>query len=287
MQYNHAMVTQLFGPLSNGLVNAIIHNMSRADDAIISSGKLYCIAMYSDGTVEVLPEPKPKLGGDHVTSYLCVDVYNLTRDQVVRHTGGGISVLSITVPMYLLTDKPRKYFVYRLSFQGEVDGQIDNISSFQSGYIGITKRNPFIRFKEHQRLSRDGEGHLLHKAWNGLIKSRQARTLNFTIADHFKTLDEAYGAEERLVETFTLNPKGLNVIPGGHSGIRMLHKLKLLNCGSKQVSVADRDEALVRLEQRHDRNSPCAHYRSGHFRKLPAGKLTWVSPCFVNPSTIT
>lgn len=82
--------------------------------------------------------------------------------------------------------------------------------------------------------------------------------------------------EDLAVQKETLTPVGLNAIPGGEAGIKMLHELALLK--GRKVGIDERDAAVERLQQ----ESPCAHYRRGHMRKLPTDKLTFVKPCWVN-----
>lgn len=158
-----------------------------------------------------------------------------------------------------------------------------DLGPLAAGYIGITKRNPFTRLKEHQQSALNGAGYQLHRAWRNLIDSGEKFSVVFQFSGSRKTLAEIYDAEESFVGDLTLTPKGLNAIPGGMAGIRMLHQLRLLD-GVHQVTVEQRDEALVKLEREARRpGSPCAHYRSGHLRRLPTGRLIWVSACWVNP----
>lgn len=99
---------------------------------------------------------------------------------------------------------------------------------------------------------------------------------DFYIAHKTATQDDIYTSEELLVEKLSLTPKGLNVIPGGMAGIRMLHQLRLLR--GNQTSPDDRDAALGDLES----GARKTHFRTGHIRKLPTSKITWVRPCWVN-----
>lgn len=282
MKYNHAMLALLFNSVSSKLADAAAYHMRRATACESVRRHLYMVSVFDD-IIEVTPDPVFVADMPRPESYFVVHFYDCVKNEVGNT---GVSALVVSVPLTLLAEKPRKYFIYRISFKDCKGSVIDNSNPLRAGYLGITKRNPFTRFKEHQSAARNGEGHLLHKTWRGLIRAGANGTVAFDIMDHYKTIDEAYGAEERLVDDMTLAPKGLNAIPGGMKGIRMMHQLRLLN-GTHQVSVADRDAALVRLEnQHHDRNSPCAHYRTGHFRNLPSGKMTWVSPCWVNPAVV-
>lgn len=97
-----------------------------------------------------------------------------------------------------------------------------------------------------------------------------------------KNLQAAYDFEERSVaKSGTLAPGGLNAIPGGMAGIRMMHELRLLN-GSSPISLEKRDAAIEKLLT-HGATSKATHYRSGHVRKLDGGqRTTWVRSCWVN-----
>lgn len=281
MKYNHAMLCRLFEPLSPALAKAVAAQLDRAVEPTATHGSYSSIRMFGDGRIELKPEatltamPRP-------TAYLEIIWYTGAKSEMYDDH---VSCLRIILPVSLLRETPKKYFIYNVGFKSvlEIGAAADNPLS--NGYYGITKRNPFVRFREHQRDAATGVGHILHKTWHGLVKRKMRRTVRFFVADQYDTLDEAYAAEERRVDEFTLAPKGLNAIPGGMKGIRMMHQLRLLH-GTRQVSVDDRDAALVRLEQAHDRNSPCAHYRTGHFRTLPTGNMTWVSPCWVNPTPL-
>lgn len=194
--------------------------------------------------------------------------------------------LRIDIPFMYAFDayKIQKYVVYHIRFSVAKDekrlSEKDCAPLFH-GYVGITKRGYMTRFKEHLDKARTNTGYLLHSVWHSLVKENIDMNPVIQIGATADNLKEIYALEEEAVEKFTLTPNGLNAIPGGMAGIRMMHELRLLN--STKVGVDERDNALIALQQRtHAHGSPCAHYRRGHMRKLESGKLTYVKPCWVN-----
>jgi hypothetical protein len=196
------------------------------------------------------------------------------------------TVLRIDIPLHFAYDEAelKKYVVYHIRFKiSEDDPRFTEETSLplRRGYIGITGRWFFTRFLEHEKKARMGEGFLFHSAWNMLLKENVSFHPTVQICATADTLKEIYAMEEEAVAKFTLAPLGLNAIPGGMAGIRMMHELRLLN--SLKVGVDERDAAIERLQKGgFAHGSPCAHYRRGHMRKLADEKLTWVSPCWVN-----
>ena len=153
---------------------------------------------------------------------------------------------------------------------------------FANGYIGITKRNPVIRWNEHISSVNSGGGFYFHNAWRSLISVEPSVVPTFKIMSRVQTLEEAYELEEKLVERYTLNPMGLNAIPGGLAGLRMMHLLK-----DSITSLEDREVALLDLE--NGRSAMAPHYRKGHIRNLSSkcrSKTTWVSPCWVGMNRV-
>lgn len=178
----------------------------------------------------------------------------------------------------------KKYVVYHIRFS--IDKEETRLTEKECaplfhGYIGITKRGYLKRFREHENRAMTNTGYLLHSVWHSLLQEKIDMNPVIQIGDTAETLKEIYAMEEEAVEKVTLTPKGLNAIPGGMAGIKMMHELRLLN--STKVGIDERDAALEALQQKtHAHGSPCAHYRRGHMRKLETGKLTFVKPCWVN-----
>lgn len=77
------------------------------------------------------------------------------------------------------------------------------------------------------------------------------------------TFDEAMQVEERLVER-TLHPAGLNMIPGGYAGLRLLHKLGFLR--RAKATVEERDFAVARYLQQLPRQQNPAPWISDRWQ---------------------
>lgn len=147
-----------------------------------------------------------------------------------------------------------------------------------AGYYGVTGRPVILRWREHLHAAYANNGFALHSAMNAAIKYQWEGVPLFVVEDTADTLPGIYALEEAAVAAETLAPKGLNVIPGGYAGIRMLYELGITN--NRKPNPEQRDEILVKLE-RQGHNGPRAHYRRGHVRTLSSGVLTWVRACFV------
>jgi hypothetical protein len=173
-----------------------------------------------------------------------------------------------------------KYTIYniRFSLNGAPGLDFDSSEPLRRGYVGITKRSPFERYKEHQDKARKNTGSLLHTAWHAILAAHPRVYPVFQICGHAETLEQAYAAEEELVARGTLAPQGLNAIPGGMAGIQMLHTLGALAQRGKIVSLTQRDRALEAAE----RNAPATHYRRAHVRRLTPERTTFVNGCWVN-----
>lgn len=191
------------------------------------------------------------------------------------------------IPLILLDDeRVNNYLLYNIRFAVLRDcPQLDDESCkpLFSGYYGITKRPFMERFNEHHSKALSNSGHLLHSIWHSLKAAAIPHYPVVQIAAHAETLKEIYALEEEAVAKVSLNPRGLNAIPGGEAGIKMLHELALLK--NLKVGIVERDSAVERLHSVNPSGSPCAHYRKGHMRKLSSGKLAYVKPCWVNLST--
>lgn len=179
------------------------------------------------------------------------------------------------------------YFAYQIRFSNrsikttKLDAK--TITRLNHGYFGITSRNVTTRFLEHLRLAKKNSGSMLHSVWHSMMDYPEVVP---TVSIHRMafTLDEIYAIEEKAVREWSLAPMGLNAIPGGWEGIKMLHTLGLTNKRKiKLITPEDRDDALAKLERlNHPHGSPCCHYRRGHLRKLNETRHTWVTGHFVN-----
>ena len=181
------------------------------------------------------------------------------------------------------------YVLYRiqLAFPEDTTAPVNYISQCKAGYYGITGRRLEQRILEHQALMQHGSGYALHAAWRAAQPGPYSWTgmgvVAVTVAGTADRLAAIYDLEEAAVAEHTLSPKGLNVIPGGYAGIRMLHELGLTN--KKKLGPEEREKILIEME-RTGHAGPCAHYRRGHIRRLPGERETWVRACFVALNTL-
>lgn len=178
-----------------------------------------------------------------------------------------------------------KFTIYNIRFNLNGAPGLDFASSepLRRGYVGITKRSPFERYKEHESKAFTNTGSLLHTAWHAILTAHPQVYPVFQICGHAENLEQAYAAEEELVARGTLAPQGLNAIPGGMAGIRALHILGALGRRGTMPSLADRERALDEVE----RVAPAAHYRRAHVRRLSAERTTFVNGCWVNVTPAT
>ncbi len=194
--------------------------------------------------------------------------------------------LRVDVPLHYAYDREllKEYSVYHIRFKVSSEDKRfteESVKPLHHGYIGITKRDIMTRLREHGYKAETNTGSLLHSVWHQLVGQGIAMHPVIQISGTADSLGKVYEMEEEAVAKYTLAPMGLNAIPGGMAGIRMMHELRLLT--STRVGVKERDEAIERLQRGgFEHGSPCAHYRKGHYRKLPSERLTWVSPCWVN-----
>lgn len=88
-------------------------------------------------------------------------------------------------------------------------------------YIGITKKTWASRWKEHLSSARSNSPYDFHQAirqFEGIYHSQH------TVLSVSQKWEEAMRWEEFLVNKWSLRPKGLNMIPGGKSGIAFAAK---------------------------------------------------------------
>lgn len=221
-----------------------------------------------------------------VMIYLCTGSPLDENGEWKDHIDSSSVLLRIDLPFFFAFDRIKllKYSLYHVRFcipSEETRLSEKDCDPLFRGYFGITKRNYMTRFSEHYEKARNNTGYLFHSVWHSLLREKITMYTAIQITGTADSLKKIYEMEESVVGELTLSPKGLNAIPGGMAGIKMMHELRLLN--STKVGIDERDAALEALQQRaHAHGSPCAHYRRGHMRKLETGKLTYVKPCWVN-----
>jgi hypothetical protein len=253
------------------------HRLSWTDQQI-ADGTVLIGAMAPDGSfnnIELCPNTAEDSGGHHLAVFgTPLDVEGVP----VWH--------SYTFHLAsILTGFPEnsKYWLYRIRFSVDADAFDEKtVAVLSAGYWGITVTAVTQRWSEHQRDAFFGKGHLLHRVWSGLLRARKPFSVWFTLQGCGASLDEIYREEEAAVAADSLAPKGLNAIPGGHAGIKMLHELSLLS-GKRLPALTERDRAIALMERKFEQRMAAAtHYRRGHFRQFAPGRNTWVSPCWVN-----
>jgi hypothetical protein len=125
------------------------------------------------------------------------------------------------------------------------DGNSDNYS-----YVGITGRNWLLRLREHIGEIRRGSRKKFHKAW------RESLGLtNVLFTSHLwevnLSFEDAMNWEEKTVEKVANGPNGLNMIPGGFKGLRMLHKLRITD--RINVNLEEREKAIAEYARQNPR----------------------------------
>jgi hypothetical protein len=145
-------------------------------------------------------------------------------------------------------------------------------------YIGLTSRNWQTRYKEHQRDALTGSELLFHTSLAAIINKdginqigmgpfeivRSGTCLISELQYVNLTYEEAMQIEERMVEN-TLHPLGLNMIPGGFAGMKLLHELRYLP--RARATVDDRDFAAAKYLLARTRDSKFAPWVSDNWSK--------------------
>lgn len=117
-------------------------------------------------------------------------------------------------------------------------------------YAGITKRNWLERLDEHLYEMRTGSRKLFHKAWRDSLSLSKV-VYGSELLDINATYDVAMSWEEWFVDTYTLRPKGLNMIPGGLKGLQFLYEHRITD--RVQISLEERDHAVAEYVRRNPR----------------------------------
>lgn len=175
----------------------------------------------------------------------------------------------------------RQYVIYVHSISSKDVYTPSEVEDFTLNYIGLTKQGWRKRFSQHMSNARSGSPLLFHKALRDhYVGSSVVAHRVVTVCE---TEKEAMDAEELLVEggekedfenadafvgmdgwVFgTLYPKGLNMIPGGYAGLRVLHKMGAMK-NNKPFNVEQRDKILMSHVQKEGRSNPllAAHWEN-------------------------
>lgn len=131
---------------------------------------------------------------------------------MVRHTEGRRLPRMVRVPIRLLMmDHPGGYTVYGHSY----------FDAAEQLYIGITRHSWAGRWAQHLSAARSGSPYRFHQA---IRDDDGTKYESHQVYASGLTYEAAMDLEERLVESRSLYPRGLNMIPGGFAGIRFLGK---------------------------------------------------------------
>jgi hypothetical protein len=117
-------------------------------------------------------------------------------------------------------------------------------------YAGITKRNWLARLNEHLHEMRTGSRKTFHQAWRDSL-SIEKMTYGSELLRLNYSYEDSMGWEEYYVDEHTLTPKGLNMIPGGFKGLRLLHQLRITD--QIKISLEERDRAVAEYIRRNPR----------------------------------
>lgn len=165
----------------------------------------------------------------------------------------------ISVPLQCIIKHWGKVESGYMIYEHNLSAMDHAVPQFRSiSYIGLTSRNWQTRYKEHQRDALTGSELLFHTSLAKVINKDGICQVGMGPFEMVKTgacllselqyinltYEEAMEIEERMIECSTLHPKGLNMIPGGFSGMKFLHKLGYLV--KERVAVKDRDFASAK-----------------------------------------
>ena len=109
-------------------------------------------------------------------------------------------------------------------------------------YVGITGRNWLLRLDEHFGEMRRDNRRKFYRVWRESLGMTDVHYIS-TLMDINMTYEDAMNWEELYVDKVAYGPNGLNMIPGGFKGQRLLHKLRLID--RIDISLEDRDKAIA------------------------------------------
>jgi hypothetical protein len=117
-------------------------------------------------------------------------------------------------------------------------------------YVGITGRNWLLRLGEHIGAMRRDSKNRFHRA---LRESVGMTDVLFTslLRNVNQTYEDAMNWEEQNVDKIAYGPNGLNMIPGGFKGQRLLHKLRITP--RIDITLEERDQAIAEYARQNPR----------------------------------
>jgi hypothetical protein len=115
-------------------------------------------------------------------------------------------------------DVSEKYTVYAHTFTNLLElRHLRNTK--EPSYVGITKNGWAHRWSQHLSSAASGSPYRFHEA------IRRFYPKNFALHEIIAcgaTYEEAMRIEEWAVDSFSLYPRGFNMIPGGYAGMKVL-----------------------------------------------------------------
>jgi hypothetical protein len=118
-------------------------------------------------------------------------------------------------------------------------------------YAGITSRNWLLRLEEHAREMAKGSQRLFYRAWRERFEKSGILFTSF-LDDVNRTYEEAMNWEEAKVDKISNDEYGLNMIPGGFKGLRLLHECRIID-DIATTSLEAKDHAIAEYCRRNPR----------------------------------
>ena len=208
----------------------------------------------------------------------------------------------IAVPLPYLAHQPRNFvrqyaiYLHHLCGRKVTDPDPGWSGDDALTYIGLTKQGWQKRFSQHLSKAHSGSPLLFHQALRDNYVG--ARVIGHRVLTLCETEKEAMDLEEMFVkggtrEDFgdpdafkegekwvfgTLYPKGLNMIPGGYAGLKVLHKMGVMK-DNRPFNVDQRDNLLIEGLKRGGQANPllAAHWNDEDYATKvicgPEGRL--------------
>jgi hypothetical protein len=117
-------------------------------------------------------------------------------------------------------------------------------------YVGITGRNWLTRLGEHIREMASGSQRLFYMAWRERYGAPGILFTSF-LDDINQTYETAMNWEEAKVDEIASDQYGLNMIPGGFKGLKLLHKARIIQ--NTNISLDEREHAIAEYFRQNPR----------------------------------
>ena len=136
-----------------------------------------------------------------------------------------------------------------------IDEALQNIlpaimSATDYTYVGITGRNWLHRLDEHVREMNKGNRRLFYRAWRERCGMEGVGFISY-LNEINLSYQAAMDWEEEYVEKMASDEFGLNMIPGGFKGLRLLHEHRITD--RVNIPLQDRDKAIAEFVRRNPR----------------------------------